>query len=78
MKSVATERSIEVVDQFAMTTRDTLKHHPKTIIPDGAHLSDSNYNQLGHNLSLPMVNYADLRKVTPLNSLALILEALML
>ncbi|HDC4490017.1 TPA: SGNH/GDSL hydrolase family protein [Enterobacter asburiae] len=62
MKSVATERSIEVVDQFAMTTRDTLKHHPKTIIPDGAHLSDSNYNQLGHNLSLPMVNYAELRK----------------
>lgn len=60
MKSVATERNIEVVDQFSMTRRDTLKHPPKDVIPDGAHLSDFNYNQLGHNLALPMVNYAEL------------------
>ena len=61
MKSVASERGIEIVDQFSLTRRDTLKHNPKVVIPDGAHLSDFNYNQLGHNLALPIVNYAHLR-----------------
>lgn len=61
MKSVAAERGIETVDQFSFTTRDTSKHNPKVVIPDGAHLSDFNYNQLGHNLAFPIVNYAYLR-----------------
>lgn len=58
MLDVAKSKGVPVVNQFENTYRDSMNHSLREIVPDGVHMSDFNYNQLGYNLASQLINYA--------------------
>ncbi|HBN7128702.1 TPA: SGNH/GDSL hydrolase family protein [Escherichia coli] len=57
MASVSQEMKVKLIDQFDNTKQDSQIHPLKSIVIDGAHLSDSNYKQMGYNMSMALLSF---------------------
>lgn len=60
MISAGKRLGVKVIDQYNNTKKDTESHALKSIIIDGAHMSDVNYKQMGFNLSSALLSASDL------------------
>ncbi|WP_235134960.1 SGNH/GDSL hydrolase family protein [Lelliottia amnigena] len=57
MASVSQELKVMLINQFDSTKEDSQKYPLKSVVVDGAHLSDSNYKQMGYNMSMSLISF---------------------